>query len=433
MLTPPADRYRVVRRFTTSLCESLEPEDCVIQSMPDVSPTRWHLAHTTWFFETFLLRRWMPGYRPAHEAFEYLFNSYYNTIGDQFPRARRGLLSRPTVSEVLAYRRSVDDAMFELLSGAEKNLAAGDDTHAELSRVLDIGLNHEQQHQELMLTDIKHVFWCNPLFPAFRPDASGGSSSGTGPVEAAPIHWIEYAEGLNEIGHAGDAFAFDNELPRHRTFVPRRRLASRLVTNGEYAQFIADGGYRESRWWLSAGWDTVQSEGWRAPLYWVDDPAGWHEFTLSGLRKLATDEPVCHVSYFEADAFARWSGARLPTEAEWEIAAAPLAAASSPIAGNFVESGALHPCRCTPVHLPNPPAQLFGDVWEWTSSSYEAYPGYRAPDGALGEYNGKFMCNQYVLRGGSCATSKSHIRATYRNFFPAPTRWQFAGIRLARS
>ena len=409
---PLVERFREVRRRTAALCEPLEVEDYVVQSMPDASPARWHLAHTTWFFETFVLAPTRADYVPVHPGFGFLFNSYYNAIGDRVPRARRGTLSRPTVREVYEYRRAVEDRVVELLGRLDEERLRG------LAPTIVLGLHHEQQHQELILTDLKHAFGSNPLRPAYQ--------QGRGPLAGgAPLRWGEYSAGLRAVGHDGSGFAFDNELPRHRVYLDAFRLASRLVTNGEYLGFIEDGGYDRPELWLSEGWDARQAHQWTAPLYWERPGAGpWQVFTLSGLCSLEPDEPLCHVSYFEADAFARWAGARLPTEAEWETAAADLV-----IAGNFVESGRLHPS-------PSPdqgaaPAQLFGDAWEWTQSPYTPYPGYRPAPGALGEYNGKFMCNQMVLRGGSCATPSAHIRATYRNFFPPGARWQFTGIRLA--
>jgi ergothioneine biosynthesis protein EgtB len=417
--------YAAVRRQTESLCAPLLPEDYVIQPMADASPTKWHLAHTTWFFEQFLLTPHMPGYRVFHPRFAYLFNSYYVTIGERHCRPKRGLLSRPTVAEVYEYRAYVDTHMRELLA----NLA--DAQANELRNVIDIGLNHEQQHQELMLTDIKYTFAVNPLYPVYRerPAANDGSPSRA----VAPHRWIRFEEGVRWIGHDGDAFAYDNEQPRHRVFVDAFELASRLVTNGDFKTFIADGGYRRAELWLSEGWNTVQTRQWDCPLYWEPDRNGdWHHFTLAGIRHVDDHEPVTHVSYFEADAYARWAGARLPTEAEWEVASADL-----PIEGTFVDSERFHPAPesagpPTSVGRLIVPSQMFGDVWQWTRSQYLPYPGYVAPPGALGEYNGKFMCNQFVLRGGSCATPKSHIRAAYRNFFPPDARWQFSGIRLAR-
>ena len=407
------NRYSAVRNLTEKLCVPLVVEDYVVQSMPDVSPTKWHLAHTSWFFETFLLKPHMTGYREFDAHFGYLFNSYYNTIGDRHCRQNRGQLSRPTVEEIYAYRRHVDHHMNELLA------SAGDNLYRELRPLLDIGLHHEQQHQELMLTDIKHVFWVNPMRPAYVPRSPRTDARST------PASWISFDAGLREIGHEGPAFAFDNESPKHREFLNAFEVASRLVTNGDYQMFINDGGYQKPEWWLSSGWSTVQAEQWKAPLYWIEQDDQWLNHSMSGLRSVVDAEPVCHVSFFEADAFARWAGARLPTEPEWEVASAAL----DPTAGPFVESESFHPNVAS--NLPGL-QQMFGDVWQWTSSAYLAYPGYRAPAGALGEYNGKFMCNQFVLRGGSVATSRSHIRKTYRNFFPPDARWQFSGFRLAR-
>ena len=407
------ERYRAVRRQTEALCEPLVAEDYVVQSMPDVSPTKWHLAHTSWFFETFLLSPHSAGYEPFNPHFAYLFNSYYVTVGDRHCRQNRGLLSRPTVAEVYAYRKHTDEAMEQFLRG----LSAPQ--FAALEPVIEIGLHHEQQHQELMLTDIKHVFWVNPLRPAYRPHVAGRTG------QSPPMRWVSFGEGTHWVGHDGNGFAFDNETPRHRVFLEPFQLGSRLVTNGEYRQFIEDGGYGRPDLWLSMGFAVVQQEQWQAPLYWIRQDGQWLNHTLSGLQPLEDDEPVCHVSYFEADAYARWASARLPGEFEWEVAST-----SMPIDGNFVESGKYHPA---PLRLESGGLwQMFGDVWEWTRSAYLAYPGYQSPAGALGEYNGKFMCNQFVLRGGSCATPRSHIRRTYRNFFPPDARWQFMGFRLAR-
>jgi len=412
----PAD-YQRVRSFSETLCQPLETEDFVVQSMADVSPTRWHLAHTTWFFETFVLARWERDYQPANPAFEYLFNSYYNTVGEPFPRPRRGLLTRPTVREVFDYRRAVDERIAALLDWFDPSC---DEAH-ELSGVITLGMHHEQQHQELMLTDIKHVLSCNPLYPAYRSAEQREASASDNPVD---LDWIPFDAGLIETGYDGGGFCYDNERPRHRTYVEPFRLANRLVTNREFQAFIDDGGYRRPELWLSLGWTTVQNEQWTAPLYWVQREGAWHQFTLAGLQPLCAEEPVCHVSYFEADAFARWSGALLPTEAQWEHAAERL-----PVEGHFAGAGHRHPQPAG-----NGPAgnmqQMYGDLWQWTSSPYSPYPGYQPPAGALGEYNGKFMCNQYVLRGGSCATPRDHIRPSYRNFFPPEARWQFSGIRL---
>ncbi len=402
------ERYRAIRRFSRELCDSLAPEDCVIQSMPDVSPTRWHLAHTTWFFETFVLGRFLDGYQLHNEAYRVLFNSYYNTVGEQFPRSRRGLLSRPTVQEVWDYRDYVDEHIERLFSQHDADQARD---------VIELGLHHEQQHQELMLTDIKHVLSCNPLYPVYRIREPTNSDP------PSDTNWLDFAEGLYQFGHDDGGFAYDNETPRHRAFLHSYRIADRLVTNHEYLKFMRDGGYQRPEFWLSLGWATVQQQNWQAPLYWQQLPDGWHQFTLAGLKPVAPSEPVCHVSYFEADAFARWAGKRLPTEFEWE-----LAANGQPTTGNFAESLRFHPEPIGgEIRERN---QWFGDVWEWTASPYSPYPGYRPAEGAIGEYNGKFMCNQFVLRGGSCATSQSHIRTTYRNFFPPDARWQFSGMRL---
>jgi ergothioneine biosynthesis protein EgtB len=411
---PLSERYRRVRSFSETLCETLVAEDYVIQSMPDVSPTKWHLAHTSWFFETFVLGPAVPGYRPFHPDFSYLFNSYYNAVGQRHCRPKRGLVSRPTVEETYRYREYVDQHMLELLEGADAVRLL------DLAPVVTLGLNHEQQHQELMLTDIKHVFTMNPLRPVYHERIAAA-----GQAEAPPLQWVSFSEGVYWIGHQGEGFSFDNEGPRHREFLGPFALASRLVTNGEYLAFMEDGGYERPEFWLSAGWSTLQEQGWKAPFYWERHDGRWMMMTLSGMRPVEASEPVCHVSYFEADAYAQWAGARLPTEAEWEVAAAGV-----PLEGNFVESGSYHPLPAS-ITTDGELTQMFGDVWEWTRSAYSPYPGYKPVPGALGEYNGKFMCNQYVLRGGSCATSGSHIRRTYRNFFPPDACWQFSGIRLA--
>jgi ergothioneine biosynthesis protein EgtB len=404
-----AATYARIRAATFALCDHLEIEDFVVQSMPDASPAKWHLAHTSWFFEQFILKPHLPGYRPFHPHFDYLFNSYYQTVGPMHQRPERGLLTRPTVSEVFRYREHVDEHMYALLESRQ----GGD----EIESLTLLGLNHEQQHQELILTDLKHLLSRNPLLPAYRPAAQPTRST-----NAEPMSFQTFEGGVREIGADGEEFCFDNETPRHRTLVESYALADRLVTNGEFLEFIRDGGYRKPQLWLSDGWALVTAEQWDRPLYWSATLDS--EFTLSGLVPLDPAAPVCHLSYYEADAFARWANARLPTEAEWELAAAAL-----PIAGNLLESGHLHP---TPSNHERGLTQMFGDVWEWTSSAYSAYPGYRPPTGALGEYNGKFMCNQLVLRGGSCATPSDHIRATYRNFFYPHARWQFMGVRLAR-
>ena len=407
--------YRQVRGFSERLCETLEPEDFVVQSMPDVSPTKWHLAHTSWFFETFVLNKWIPRYRTAVPEYAYLFNSYYNAAGDMHRRDLRGLISRPTVAETYRFRQSIDEHIAELLEGASEELLD------EIEPVFIIGLHHEQQHQELLVTDIKHVFSQNPLHPVFRERDDVEQTR-----LVPPAAFVDFAETICEIGHAGSSFSYDNEGPRHRALVPAFSLATRPVTNGEFLAFIEAGGYTKPEFWLSLGWTTVNEQRWQAPLYWEKRDGGWWNFTLSGMRPVEKSEPVTHVSYFEADAFANWSGARLPTEFEWERAAKNL-----PIEGNFVDTERFHPAPMQ--NLPNDRlTRMYGDVWEWTRSAYLPYPGYRAAAGALGEYNGKFMCNQTVLRGGSCATSQNHMRATYRNFFQPEKRWQFTGIRLAR-
>jgi ergothioneine biosynthesis protein EgtB len=407
--------YEKVRAQTGQLCAPLQVEDHVVQSMPEASPAKWHLAHTTWFFEAFILEPACPGYRPFHPDFNYLFNSYYNAAGERLPRPRRGLLTRPSVGEVYRYRAHVDAAMRRLLRAPSPLVAER----------TALGLNHEQQHQELLLTDLKHAFFGNPLRPAYREAGMVAARPGGWADTPAKLRWLAYPAGLRWLGHAGPGFAYDNEGPRHQAFVHTFELASRLVTNGEFRTFAEDGGYRRPELWLSDGWAARQAQGWSAPLYW--EPRGgrdWH-FTLDGMAPLEEHAPVCHVSYYEADAYARWAGARLPTEAEWEAAAL-----DCPVAGTFLDSGRLRPATAPAEEAG--PVQMFGDVWQWTSSPYVGYPGYRPPEGALGEYNGKFMCNQFVLRGGSCATPAGHVRRTYRNFFPPDARWQFAGLRLAR-
>ncbi len=419
-------RFHEVRNFTARLAGNLAPEDCVIQSMPDVSPTKWHLAHTTWFFETFILKKWMPGYRDAVPEYAYLFNSYYNAAGAMHRRDLRGLISRPTVEEAKKYRVSVDSDIDDLVSNADEDL------FREIEPILTLGIHHEQQHQELLITDIKHVFAQNPLYPVFRQgNAETGKidppSPGFGAAGIQPLKFVEFDEATVEVGHDGDGFSYDNEGPRHRALVLPFSLADRLITNREYLEFISDNVYSRPEFWLSLGWTTVNEQNWRAPLYWIERDGQWWNFTLSGLRKIDPNEPVTHLSYFEADAYANWAGARLPTEFEWERAVAKI-----DIDGNFVETERFHPVTLQKSPRDGELAQMFGDVWEWTRSSYSPYPGYHAGPGALGEYNGKFMCNQYVLRGGSCATSRTHIRKTYRNFFQPDKRWQFTGIRLAR-
>ena len=408
--------FKRVRSFTESLIEDLAPEDCVVQSMPDVSPAKWHLAHTTWFFETFILKKYVAGYQPAVPEYAYLFNSYYNAAGDMHRRDLRGLISRPTVDQTHRYRESVNAHIAELLG------QANDEVLAELEPLITLGNQHEQQHQELLITDIKHVFAQNPLYPVFR-----AAKPRAGRPNVSPISFVEFDEETVEIGHRGSGFSYDNEGPRHRALVLPFSIASRPVTNGEYLDFIEAGGYRRAEFWLSLGWMTVNEQRWQAPLYWQQRDGEWWNFTLSGLRRVEPSEPVTHISYFEADAYTNWAGFRLPNEFEWERVAA-----RQPITGNFVEDEHFHPQPAAAPATPGELSQIYGDVWEWTRSSYSPYPGYRAEPGALGEYNGKFMCNQYVLRGGSCATSRTHIRPTYRNFFQPEKRWQFTGIRLAR-
>jgi ergothioneine biosynthesis protein EgtB len=413
-------RFHQIRDFTNSLCAGLEPEDYVVQSMPDISPTKWHLAHTTWFFETFILKKFSRGYRTEIPDYAYLFNSYYNAAGDMHRRDLRGLISRPTVREAQRYRASIDSHIDDLLSSADEKLVD------EIEPILILGIHHEQQHQELLVTDIKHVFAQNPLYPVFRHSRD---SAPRRPDAAArcPYQFIDFEEKIVEIGHDGRGFAYDNEGPRHRALVAAFSLASRTVTNREYIAFIEDDCYARPEFWLSLGWMTVNEQRWQAPLYWTKRDGIWWNFTLSGFRPVDESEPVTHVSYFEADAYANWAGARLPTEFEWERVAL-----DCPIQGNFVEDENFQPRALSISGDDGRLHQMFGDVWEWTRSAYSPYPGYRAAPGTLGEYNGKFMCNQYVLRGGSCATSRSHIRRTYRNFFQPEKRWQFTGIRLAR-
>jgi ergothioneine biosynthesis protein EgtB len=404
-----------IRHESQALTANLTAEDQSIQSMPDVSPTKWHLAHTTWFFETFVLNRFDPDYRTFDPAFAYLFNSYYEAAGPRHPRPERGLLSRPGVAMIAAYRAHVDDALARL---AEQ---ASTDTWRIAAPLLELGAHHEQQHQELILMDIKHVFSINPLLPVYQPPASA-PQTGTSHADR-----IEFPAGLVEIGHRGPGFAFDNETPRHRVWLDRFALATHPVSCADYCAFVEDGGYHRPELWLSDGWATVCREGWSAPLYWSRDTGEWAIFTLAGRRPLDGAEPVCHVSFYEADAYARWSGKRLPTEAEWEIAAVGL-----PPAGNFADARHLHPRPAGPVAVEGVRLQqMFGDVWEWTQSPYVAYPRFRPVEGAIGEYNGKFMSGQMVLRGGAAVTPKGHIRATYRNFFPPAARWAFAGLRLA--
>ncbi|MEM1213087.1 MAG: ergothioneine biosynthesis protein EgtB [Planctomycetota bacterium] len=421
----PLARHRAVRAATEALVAHLHPEDLVIQSMPDASPAKWHLAHTTWFFERFILQDHHPhptAYTPINPAYDYLFNSYYNTVGPQHCRPRRGLISRPTVAEVLDYRKQVDDRLQSLWETADPATREG------LAPLFEIGAHHEQQHQELLVTDLKHAFSTNPLLPAYH-NTLPTRSPRTESVGRAAADWWSFDAGLTDLGLPPDTptFHFDNETPKHPVYLQPFRLAKRLVTNAEYAAFIADDGYQRSELWLSLGYATVEDQNWTHPLYWYQNPdrpkAGWMQYTMHGPRPVDPDEPVCHLSYFEADAYARWAGHRLPTEAEWEHAAMHLLGGQPEPHAHFAD---------TPDFHPQPQADsLFGSLWQWTASPYTPYPGYQPLPGALGEYNGKFMCNQFVLRGGSVATPRDHIRPTYRNFFAPDARWQFTGLRLA--
>ena len=404
--------YARVRSVSKALCASLEIEDYGVQTVAEISPLKWHLAHTSWFFETLILKPFLPGYREFHPLFTHLFNSYYDSIGSQHPRPQRGGLSRPTVAEVYRYRAHVDEHMLQLL--ALNNTPDGNIT---TTRTL-LGLHHEQQHQELMLTDIKHVFASNPLHPTYRGLA-------VAPTNQAPeLKWIEIGGGVQTIGHSGQRFAYDNESPRHKVYLNDFQLASRPVTNGEYIAFMQTGAYSQPEYWLSDAWKTVNERHWQSPLYWERIDGAWWHMTLGGLRQVDEHAPVCHVSQYEAAAYAQWAGARLPTEAEWEIAAADL-----PVSGNLRDADFLQPMAAQDKGAL---LQMYGDVWEWTQSAYSPYPGYRMAAGPLGEYNGKFMSGQLVLRGGSCVTPADHIRASYRNFFYPWDRWQFSGFRLAR-
>lgn len=408
-------RYEKVRNRSLEICKPLAIEDYLIQPMDDASPPKWHLAHTSWFFETFLLKPYVKVYKPFDDAYEFLFNSYYNGVGAQFPRSKRGNLSRPTVEEIKSYRDYVDQHMLDLFSSEVL-----EDQNA-LFRIV-LGLHHEQQHQELMLTDIKYNFGNNPLYPVYKQAAAPSSSIG-----AVELNFHAVSGGNFEIGHNSptvSSFVFDNESPRHTVYLGDFKIANRLVTNGEFLEFVRAGGYEDSNLWLADAWSLFSSiDGYNKPLYWQNKDGDWYEYTLSGLRPLDLNQPVVHVSGYEADAFARWSGARLPTEAEWEVAAG-----GTEDQANFYESGLLHPAASVGGQ-----SQFYGDAWEWTSSSYGPYPGFEAFPGQLGEYNGKFMANQLALRGGSCVTSQDHIRRSYRNFFYPKDRWQFSGIRLAKN
>ncbi len=405
-------RFTDVRGVTMKLIQPLEAEDFIIQSHEDVSPAKWHIAHTTWFFERMILKEYKSGYQEFNPAFDFLFNSYYNTIGPYQPRHQRGVLSRPTVDEVIAYRRYVDDQVLELLADSDKK--------AEVEKLIEMGLQHEQQHQELILMDVKYNFFVNPLFPTYLDTAKRTVS------QNFETEFVEFDGGLVEIGHSGEGFSFDNESPRHKVWLEPFKLATKPVTNGEFLEFIEAGGYEQPEYWLSDGWSTVKENNWKAPLYWLkNDEENWQLFTLGGVVDLDPNEPVSHVSFYEADAFSRWKGKRLPTEAEWEYASQGIA-----INGNMMEQGAYHPVSSSEEGTTEL-SKMFGDVWEWTASAYTSYPGSKPLEGALGEYNAKFMCNQMILRGGSCATPASHIRSTYRNFFAPDKRWQFSGFRLA--
>jgi len=406
-----AARFGATRIATLLIAEPLSAEDCQVQSAPFASPIKWHLAHTTWFFETFLLERAVAGYRPFHPAFRELFNSYYVGVGPMWQRLQRGVLTRPSLDDVCEYRAHVDAAIKALLARPDVGAAT-------LARI-ELGLAHEEQHQELMLTDLKFLLGSSPLSPVYREDAVAA------PGESPKLEWVRFEGGVQAIGHGTDDFAFDNESPRHRVFLEPYELATRPVTNGEWLAFVDDRGYSRPDFWMSDGSEASRAESWKGPLHWRMRDASRTEFTLAGEVPLDLARPVCHVSWYEADAFARWSGARLPTEFEWEHAAS-----SCHVEGRFADSGVPHPRSSTPG---SGLRQMFGDVWEWTSSSYSPYPGFRPFEGEIGEYNGKFMCNQYVLRGGSCATPRGHVRATYRNFFHPDARWQFSGVRLARS
>ncbi|WP_193415740.1 ergothioneine biosynthesis protein EgtB [Hymenobacter coccineus] len=416
-----ADRYRAVRDQSEALCRPLLPEDTVVQPNLDVSPPKWHLAHTTWFWETMLLGPYAPGYEVFHAEFAYLFNSYYNSLGSRVNRAERGTLTRPALAEVLAYRAHVDAHLLALLA----NEAALPPAAREL---VEIGLQHEQQHQELLATDIKFILSTSPLNPAYTPGPAPADAGALAP----PAAWLPVPGGVFPVGFQGEGFCFDNELPVHAALVPDFELQNRLVTNAEYLEFVEAGGYRDFRHWLGEGWDLAQAAGWQAPLYWVRSADGqWLRFTHHGLRPLELAAPVTHVSFYEADAYAQWAGARLPTEQEWEVAARRFGATPAD-GGTWLESPRLDPAPVPAGADPTACHQLLGECWQWTYSAYHAYPGYRRSAGPLGEYNGKFMVNQLVLRGASCATPRSHGRLSYRNFFHADKRWQFTGIRLAR-
>jgi ergothioneine biosynthesis protein EgtB len=409
------ESFRKTRALTEELAGPLMIEDYVIQSMEDVSPPKWHLGHTSWFFDAFLLKRFSPNYKVYHELYEFVFNSYYEAVGDRVPRPNRGLLSRPTVQDIYNYRAYIDSEMFSLIDQVNQK-----DWEA-FSFLVTLGINHEQQHQELLVTDIKNILAINPLRPIYQEQPQPISAP------APTAQFVPLEGGLIEIGHTGIGFSFDNERPRHKVFMQDFLLQNRLVTNGEFLEFINDGGYSDFRHWLSDGWAIVKQHGWTSPMYWENKDGVWFQMTLTGWKRVDPNEPVCHVSYYEADAFAKWAQKRLPTEAEWEYAADSLG--TQPAGGNFLDRKSFHPVACQPTGATL--MQMLGDVWEWTSSAYLPYPGFAPESGAVSEYNGKFMSNQMVLRGGSCATPQNHIRTTYRNFFQCDKRWQFTGIRLA--
>lgn len=432
----PSTRYRAIRHQSEVICATLHVDDFNLQAMPETSPPKWHLAHTTWFLENFVLTPFVDNYTPYNAHFATLFNSYYTSLGTAaFPRPQRGLLTRPTTAEIFTYRAAIDQKIHELLH-------SGHSQHEAITRRIELALQHEQQHQELLLTDIKYGFSLNPLCPVFCERVIPSKTHVFSLQEAEKLRWIEFEQRLCEVGAGGDAFYFDNEGPRHTVLVHAFALAERLITNAEYLEFIKDHGYERPELWLADGWSQVEKNRWQAPLYWRRQGHNWSVFTLHGEVPLAGNEPVCHVSYYEADAYARWAGARLPTEFEWESVACTQCSD-----GHFIDDGILHPraagCEQHPASRghdqnkagsdANKVRQLFGDVWEWTASAYAPYPGYTPPAGAIGEYNGKFMCNQMVLRGGSCISARNHLRASYRNFFYPSDRWQFSGIRLARS
>jgi ergothioneine biosynthesis protein EgtB len=406
------NRLAATRQLSTELARQLSDEDQVVQANDDASPTKWHLAHTTWFFEAFVLKPFLPGYRLFDESFEYCFNSYYESVGPRQPRGKRGLLTRPSGDQVRAYRAHVDAAL--------ANFCTSGDVPQAAEMLIELGINHEQQHQELLLTDILSLFASEPLKPAYQR-----ASPGVAVAAAAPLDFVSFDGGIFDIGHAGEGFAYDNEGPRHEALIRPFKLANRCVTNGEWTAFIEDGGYGTPTLWLADGWASVKAQGWTAPLYWEEADGGFMQMSLLGFRPVDPGAPVCHVSYYEADAFARWAGYRLPTEFEWEVATGGVA-----VAGRTLGAGHLRPMPAE-ARKPHALDQLYGDVWEWTGSAYLPYPGFKAAAGAVGEYNGKFMCNQFVLRGGSCATPEGHVRKTYRNFFYPHQRWQFMGLRLA--